>query len=119
MSPKKPGGFQGQNSIAAIMAKAGDAFKKGGLTIGSKEMKKLDKGLTGSRSGKSVRSAGTRRTGSKSKKSEHEDFENMDIDEINGLVKQCEDGISEAQKAMAKVEKKMKNSLDSNKKKET
>jgi hypothetical protein len=90
--------FAGAKSIAAIVAAAKE---KGGLTIGSKDMKKLDKGGLGSRSGKSVRSTGTRRTGtSRSRKSECEDFENMDIEEINSLVKQCEDEINEANRAV-------------------
>lgn len=99
MSPTKgPGGFAGGNSIAAIMERAGVAAKKGGLTLGSKEMSKLNKGKAGSQTGKSVRSAGTKRTGSRSKKSEHEDLENMDVEEVNGLIKQCEAEIAEAER---------------------
>jgi hypothetical protein len=95
-SPMKGGssGFMGDNNIAAIMAYAKE---KGGMTMGSKDLKSLDKkGGIGSLAGKSVKSAGTRsrKTGfSRSRKSETEDFDNMDIDEINGLVKQCEDAI--------------------------
>lgn len=81
------------------------------MTIGSKDLKKLDKGGAGNKSVKSVRSTGTRRTGtSRSKKSEQEDFDNMDIDEINGLVKQCEDEINEANRAMNQIIKKAKKS---------
>ena len=57
MSPSKTmmGGppQTGENSIAAILARAGVAAKKGGLTIGSKEMSKLGKGTTPSQGGKS------------------------------------------------------------------
>ena len=57
-------------------------------------MQKLDrKSRVGSQSGKSLRSTNTRRTGSKSRKSECENFEEMDIDDINGLLKQCEDRV--------------------------
>lgn len=51
MSPTKTMGMMGGpqgggSSIAAILARAGVAAKKGGLTIGSKEMSKLGKGTT-------------------------------------------------------------------------
>ena len=66
-----------------------------------------------------MRSTGTRRTGaSKSKKSEHEDFENMDVDEINGLIAQCEEQISEAERGKRQVTKKAKNSTQLNLKKD-
>ena len=117
-SPMKGGAsaFAGENTIAAIMAFAKD---KGGMTMGSKDLKKLDqKGGIGSQTGKSVRSTGTRRTGfSRSRKSETEDFDNMDIDEINGLVKQCEDAITEAERGVKQINKK-KTLTDMNKKKE-
>lgn len=117
-SPMKGGssGFMGENNIAAIMAYAKE---KGGMTMGSKDLKKLDqKGGIGSQTGKSQKSAGTRRTGfSRSRKSEYEDFDNMDIDEINGLVKQCEDAIIEANRGVKQINKK-KTLTDLNKQKE-
>jgi len=66
-----------------------------------------------------LRSAGTRKTGaSRSKKSEVEDFDAMDIDEINGLAKQCEDEIAEAERGKRQVTKKAKNSTQLNLKKD-
>ena len=118
MSPTKPGAFGGANSLAAILERAGVAAKKSGLTIGSKDMNKLNKGKVGSQTGKSIRSTGTKRTGSRSKKSEHEDFENMDIDEVNGLVKQCEDEIDEAERGKRQVMRKAKTSTALNLKKD-
>jgi len=104
------------------MARAGVAAKKGGLTIGSKEMSKLGKGATPSQGARSMRSAGTRKTGasrtSRSRRSEQEDFENMDVDEINGLVKQCADEIQEAEKGKKQVLKKLRNATQQNIKKE-
>ena len=41
----------------------------------------------------------------------------MDIDEINGLVKQCEDAITEAERGVKQINKK-KTLTDMNKKKE-
>ena len=85
-------------------------------------MSKLGKGATPSQGARSMRSAGTRRTGasrtSRSRRSEQEDLENMDVDEINGLIKQCADEIQEAEKGKKQVLKKLRNATQQNIKKE-
>ena len=69
-----------------------------------------------------MRSAGTRKTGasrtSRSRRSEQEDLENMDVDEINGLIKQCADEIQEAEKGKKQVLRKLRNATQQNIRKE-
>ena len=79
--------------IKAILERAG-VPSKSGLTIGSAALNKLDKksqkgGTAASRKSMTGKSYGTgsKRTGSRSsKKSQQEDFEAMDLDEVDNLI---------------------------------
>ena len=90
-----PGGLGGPapfgGGIKAILAAAG-VIPKSGLTVGSAALNKLDKkgGAGGQKSmtGKSY-GTGSRRSGSRgtrSRKSATEDFENMDLMELEDLI---------------------------------
>lgn len=89
-----PGGLGGPapfgGGIKAILAAAG-VIPKSGLTVGSAALSKLDKKGGGtsqkSQAGKSY-GTGSKRSGSRSRsrKSATEDFENMDLMELEDLI---------------------------------
>lgn len=93
-SPTKVGGasqFFVGGSIADIIAAAGAAAKTSGLTMDNKALKKLGGAGAGVGAPKSIRSGGTRKTGTMSRKSKNEeDFENMEIEEVEILIENCE-----------------------------
>lgn len=55
-------------------------------------MNKFNRGRGSLIRSKSIKSSGTKKTGntSRSRKSVREDFENMDLDELENLIHQCE-----------------------------
>jgi len=95
----------GGNNIQAILQAAGAA--KSNLTAGNKDLMKMNRGneLTE----KSVRSGGTRKTGdatTKSRKSRvEEDFENMEIEEIDILIENAEREMKQATDAKKKIQR--------------
>ena len=110
-SPMKGGAMNllgGGGGIQAILAAAGQAAKSG-LTADNKNLRKMDKG-GGLAGAKSVNSRGTRRTGgdatSKSRKSRfEEDFESMEIEEVQILIENAEREMKLAADAKRKIQR--------------
>ena len=110
-SPTKMGGasmFFVGGSIADIIAAAGATAKAAGgaqgSTMDNKALKKL--GGTGSvnMGARSQNSRGTRRTGTASRKSKaEEDFENMDIDNVQVLIEMAEREMKTGMDAKRKI----------------
>lgn len=93
--------------IQAILARAGQA--KSGLTMDNKGLRKLDRGgvagsTTKSIAGRSVGSQKTRRTGTMSRKSRaEEDFESMEIEEVEALIERAEREYKSLEDAKKKI----------------
>lgn len=106
-SPSKgPFGLLGGGGIQQIIANAGIAAQKSGLTMDSKGKAKLDRGQTATGE-KSQRSGGTKKTGATgtmSRKSKaEEDFENMEIEEVEILIENAEREMKLAADAKRKI----------------
>ena len=96
--------FFGGGSIADIIAAAGQAAKTSGLTMDNKALKKLGSGPGGNAGARSQTSKGTRKTDTKSRKSKHEeDFENMEIEEVEILIENAEREMKQAADAKRKI----------------
>ena len=71
----------------------------------NKALKKLGGGVGSAAGGtRSLKSGGTRKTGTMSRKSKNEeDFENMEIEEVEILIENCEREMKLAQDAKRKI----------------
>ena len=117
-SPSKgDGGFQGGvfgggKNIFSIMEKHGFSGGSSGLTMGNKDFMKLQN-AGGSMKGGPRSMTGSRKTGrtgmSKSRKSknEQEDFEAMEVEEIQSRIESLEDAMKKLEKSRAKILKKV------------
>lgn len=102
------GNFLGSDGgIQGILARAGQAAKSG-LTMDNKNFRKLDRGMNLSQAksitGKSVGSGKTRRTGTMSRKSRaEEDFESMEIEEVEALIEKADRELKMGEDAKKKI----------------
>lgn len=108
-----PGGvFGGGKNIFSIMEKHGFSGGSSGLTMGNKDFMKLQN-AGGSMKGGPRSMTGSRKTGrtgmSKSRKSknEQEDFEAMEVEEIQSRIESLEDAMKKLEKSRAKILKKV------------
>jgi len=109
-SPIKIAGFMGgyKDNIKDLIATAG--IGKSNLTMDNKNFRKLDRGGTApsakSLAGKSQNSRGTRMTGAMSRQSRvEEDFESMEIEEVEALIEKAERDMKMAEDAKRKIKR--------------
>ena len=95
--------MRGGGLIGNIGAMMGTADKKMGLSMMNPSMRQMsqNKSIMGS---KSIRSGGTRRSGSRSRTSKvNENYEDMNIDELDVLIEEGEGEMQRARQEIAKI----------------